>query len=289
MAFIPKSSTKRHWCIGLLTVVIIAVVIAIVAPLAVILPQKGRDASESSILLPLYIYPETNTTWTPLFSAIESRPQLKFIVIVNPSSGPGSDPYPNDQYTTALEKLNAYRNVQTVGYVRTNYANRSISTVVAEVSTYAGWAANSSALAMHGIFFDEAPHQYVPESVEYMHTVNQAVRDATGLQGDKIIIHNPGVIPDARYNDSNTNITVVFEQSLPVYTSLVDSLSSLPGDRSQYSYMINSVPSTSRGDMKKFVQQISKHAEYLFVTDNTEDFYESFGTGWANFAESVPT
>lgn len=69
MAFIPKSSTKRHWCIGLLTVVIIAVVIAIVAPLAVILPQKGRDASESSILLPLYIYPETNTTWTPLFSA----------------------------------------------------------------------------------------------------------------------------------------------------------------------------------------------------------------------------
>ncbi|MAD83270.1 MAG: hypothetical protein CL912_09905 [Deltaproteobacteria bacterium] len=121
---------------------------------------------------------------------IESRPQLKFIVIVNPSSGPGSTPFPNDQYSTALTKLNSYQNVQTIGYVRTNYANRDIATVLAEVSTYANWATNSSGLAMHGIFFDEAPYQYAQAAVDYMRIANKAVKDAKTLQGDKIVSRN---------------------------------------------------------------------------------------------------
>lgn len=121
---------------------------------------------------------------------METRPQLKFIVIVNPSSGPGSARYPNDDYTTSVEKLNTYPNVQTVGYVRTGYASRNISDVVAEVSTYAGWASNSSALAMHGIFFDEAPHQYSAHAVEFMRIANLAVKDASGLQGDKTVSGN---------------------------------------------------------------------------------------------------
>ncbi|PVH67326.1 hypothetical protein DL98DRAFT_600663, partial [Cadophora sp. DSE1049] len=113
---LPTYSRKRYWCIALLAAGILAVILAIVVPLAVILPKRGRGGHKSTILLPLYIYPETNATWAPLFNAIETRPQLKFIVIVNPSSGPGSLPYPSDQYTTAVQKLNAYQNVQTVGY-----------------------------------------------------------------------------------------------------------------------------------------------------------------------------
>lgn len=232
---------------------------------------------------------------------------------MNPSSGPGSTPYPNDQYTVAVGTLNTYQNVQTVGYVRTNYANRNISSVVAEISIYAKWASNSTSLAMHGIFFDEAPHEYVAESVEYMRIANQAVKDASGLQGSKIVslgnlffaspepnqesaadyppqtIHNPGVVPDTRYDDANTDITVVFEQSYPTYTSLTGSLARLPDDRSKYSYMVNSIPFVSKNDLKKFVNRISKRAEFLFVTDNTKNFYESFGAGWADFVEVVPT
>ncbi|PVH75792.1 hypothetical protein DL98DRAFT_574803 [Cadophora sp. DSE1049] len=209
-------------------------------------------------------------------------------VVPRALTGPGSTLFPDDQYSTALEKLNSYQNVQTIGYVRTDYANRNITTVLAEVSTYAGWASNSSGLVMHGIFFDEAPHQYSLEAVEYMHIASQAVKDVNGLRGDKIVVRNPGVVPDERFNDTNTDITVVFEQSYPVYIGLVDSLSALPGDRSQYSYMINSVPSTVETNMKRFLSEISESAEFLFVTDNTEDFYESFGAGWDGFVKSVP-
>lgn len=40
---------------------------------------------------------------------------------------------------------------------------------------------------MHGIFFDEAPHEYSVDAVSYMQTVNQVVKNSTGLQGAKTV------------------------------------------------------------------------------------------------------
>ncbi|KAI9049444.1 hypothetical protein LZ554_006476 [Drepanopeziza brunnea f. sp. 'monogermtubi'] len=286
MTFFPKSPRRRNWCVAVLATFIIAVIIAIAVPLAILIPNRGNGGQRSNVLLPLYIYPETNNTWSPLFDAVEARPELKFIVIVNPGSGPGLLAYPNDQYSASIAKLNSYANVQTVGYVRTGYASQNISAVVNEVSTYAGWSSNSSTLAMHGIFFDEAPHQYSAEAVEYMQIVNLAVKKAVGLQGDKTIIHNPGTVPDNRFNDPNTDITVVFEESYTAYSTKLSSLAALGGSRSQYCYMVHSAPTTG---LKRFVHKMSERAEYLFVTDNTQDYYESFGADFSHFADVVPS
>jgi hypothetical protein len=68
MAIFP-TTRKRHWCISILTVVIIAIIIAIVVPLAVISPKRGKHGEKSTVLLPLYIYPELNTTWSQLYEA----------------------------------------------------------------------------------------------------------------------------------------------------------------------------------------------------------------------------
>lgn len=103
------------------------------------------------------------------------------------------------------------------------------------------------------------------------------------------IIHNPGVIPDSRYNDSNTDITVVFEESYPVYQDKLASLNALPKLRSSYSFMINSVPTMDNAHLQDFVSQLSELAEYLFITNNSQDFYESFADDWANFTAAVPT
>ena len=101
------------------------------------------------------------------------------------------------------------------------------------------------------------------------------------------IIHNPGTIPDPRYADANTDITVVFEESYPVFQTRVASLKALPKDRAGYCYMINNVPAMSRSSLQKFVDQLSERAKYLFVTNLDRDFYESFGPQWANFTEVV--
>ena len=114
-------------------------------------------------------------------------------MIVNPSSGPGSTQFPDEDYSTAIKNLTGYSNVEVVGYVRTGYATRNISAVIADVDTYAGWASNSSALAMDGIFFDEAPYEYSAAAVEYMRTANEAVNKATGLQEPRTVSWIPAL------------------------------------------------------------------------------------------------
>ena len=118
---------------------------------------------------------------------LKLRPDLNFTVIVNPNSGPGDGTGPDKQYTVAVTELSSYPNAQTVGYVRTGYATRNITDVIDEVNIYSGWSSISSSLTMHGIFFDEAPHEYTADAVDFMHTVNKAVKDATGLQGPKTV------------------------------------------------------------------------------------------------------
>ena len=127
------------------------------------------------------------THGTDLKRSIKAHPSQKFTVVINPHSGPGSSQSPGTEYTTQIQNLTRYPNVQTLGYVRTGNATRAINDVLSDISVYSRWdtvekdGVNATALAMHGIFFDEAPHEYSPENVEYMSRINQAAKDATGV------------------------------------------------------------------------------------------------------------
>jgi hypothetical protein len=116
-----------------------------------------------------------------------AEPGLNFTVIINPKSGPGSTQYPDEQYTAALTQLSKYPNARKVGYVRTGYATRNLSDVVSEVNVYSGWASKGSAFAMDGIFFDESPHEFSDDAVNFMLSASKAVKDAKGLQGSKTV------------------------------------------------------------------------------------------------------
>jgi len=102
------------------------------------------------------------------------------------------------------------------------------------------------------------------------------------------IIHNPGTIPDSRLSDPSIDITVVFEGPYQDYQPLQAKLASLPDRRSRYSYLIHSIPaSISGGDMRKLVDRLSQHAEFLFLTDLSQNFYESFGPHWRDFIDAI--
>jgi hypothetical protein len=124
---------------------------------------------------------------------IAAHPHQNFTIVLNPASGPGSSPSPNDDYTAQIQKLNSYPNVRTIGYVPTAYATRNITSVLLDVSTYSGWLqlgstnTNSTGLAVQGIFFDEVPRQYSPEASEYLKTINKAVKNASGLLPDRMV------------------------------------------------------------------------------------------------------
>jgi hypothetical protein len=97
-----------------------------------------------------------------------------------------------------IQKINNFTNVQTVGYVRTAYATRNISDVLKDVATYSGWNTHANAstgtkLAVHGIFFDEAPSEYTSMNAEYMLTINQAVKNDKGFLGDRTVRSPPNL------------------------------------------------------------------------------------------------
>jgi hypothetical protein len=117
--------------------------------------------------------------------------RMNFTVIVNPDTGPGSAALPTQDYITQIQKLNTYPNVQTVGYVRTNWTNRNIDDVLRDVGVYSGWAANSTDLAVHGIFFDETPNEFSQSAVDYLRTINIAVKGAAGLLGNRTVNMSP--------------------------------------------------------------------------------------------------
>ncbi|KAL2832338.1 Spherulation-specific family 4 [Aspergillus pseudoustus] len=283
-----KCQLRRRWWITIGIAVAIVVILVIVIPLAIILPRRGdKGGKPSSVIFPLYIYPETNSTWGPLYEAILTHPELEFLVIVNPQSGPGNGSLPDERYQQAIRQLDTYPNVQKVGYVRTGYAERNISDVLSDIETYSGWESQSASLAMSGVFFDEAPHQYEAATVDYLNRINSAVKNATGLTGDRTIIHNPGTIPDSRLEVPNTDITVVFEQSYDHYETsqkaLLDDEKDV--DRDSWAYIFHSVPTMSNSTIENFVDEISRKAAWLYLTTRTDSYYEYLDSSLERFCD----
>ncbi|OJJ07410.1 hypothetical protein ASPVEDRAFT_56802 [Aspergillus versicolor CBS 583.65] len=285
-----KCQLRRRWWIAIGIAVAIIVILVIVLPLALILPNKGDKGKPSNVIFPLYIYPESNSTWGPLYEAISTHRDLDFVVVVNPQSGPGSTTLPDEAYQAAIRQLNTYPNAQKVGYVRTTYADRNVSEVLDDIATYSGWQSQDADLAMEGIFFDEAPHQFSDATRDYLDRISSAVKDAAGLQGERTVILNPGTIPDKGLVVPNADITVAFEQSYNHYkTNQESALKSLDEDRDSLAYIFHSVPDMSEGGLKSFVDDISHRAAYLYLTSRTANYYEHFDSGLQQFCDAVPT
>ncbi|KAF1999704.1 hypothetical protein P154DRAFT_554565 [Amniculicola lignicola CBS 123094] len=276
---------KRPWIIAIAAAALIVVIVVIAVPLAILLPKSKKH--HSTVLLPLYIYPKTDSSWEPLHKAAEAHPSLKFLVVVNPNSGPGTSDGVDAQYHAALLKLSTFSNIQMVGYVRTGYGTRNLSAVLSDVSIYGGWSDKNSSLAMHGIFFDESPHQFTEEIAAYMRTATKAVKASAGLQGPKTVIRNPGVVPNAGYADDNTDISVVFEQSYTEFQTLRKDLATLSEGRAHYSYVLHTAPVMGKDELRDLVSDMSAQAKFVFVTSNANNYYESFGTDWDSFTDVV--
>jgi hypothetical protein len=161
-------------------------------------PKPSPATNKPFVLVPLYIYPSP-TAWEPLWVAVDSHPELDFLVVVNPNNGPGPDMLPDANYIEVLARLTAAPNVKVIGYVHCSYGKRLLDELVAEVSAYRGWthaserredgkvclflcsilcsqAADRSvqAIVVDGIFFDEVPSSTV--FVQYMTSLANATK-----------------------------------------------------------------------------------------------------------------
>lgn len=121
-------------------------------------------------------------------ASIDTYPQVNFLVIINPDSGPGSTASPDENYSREISQLNNRTNVQTIGYIPTGYGSRDISSVLQDISTYNGWPSNGDeGVYVEGVFFDETPNVYTDAIGAFYEQIDGEVKGSSGFQGDKLV------------------------------------------------------------------------------------------------------
>ncbi|KAH8882934.1 hypothetical protein GQ53DRAFT_753241 [Thozetella sp. PMI_491] len=157
----------------------------------VTLALAATASAKVAVMVPFYKYPTFDSTgaldssWQGLFTAADAHPDLHFYVVVNPDNGPTArssgayqdQPYGfNEDWVTALDKLNTRKNVQTIGYVSTLGCTlaepRTMAAMQADIENWSHWSTTTNAtgwgtasvggqfnISVSGIFFDETASQ----------------------------------------------------------------------------------------------------------------------------------
>lgn len=173
---------------------------------ATVFAARGPDrraACPPGGLVPAYLPPRAIT-------ALAGSPHLPRLLVVNPASGPGTQPHPPfKDAVRAAQRAGA----RVLGYVHTGWGARDAGDVERDIDRYAAWYGTD------GVFLDEAAHD--ASVVGYYRKLAVHVRAA----GERIVALNPGVVP-ARAYFSFADVIVTFEGS---YLEYEDRLAVMPG------------------------------------------------------------
>ncbi|KAF5136370.1 Spherulin-4 [Metarhizium anisopliae] len=249
------------------------------------------DRTKPWVVMPLYYYPLDEATWKPLYDAAASYPDVNFLVVVNPNSGPGTEPLPGKDYAREVPRLNAFPNVHAVGYVRVDYCRKPLADACAEIDRYARWRRHPDAppgLHVEGIYVDETPNHHSPSAARYLDHVRRLVKASDGLAGARsTVVHNPGTPPEGELASfGDPDLVCVCEEPYHLFQGdgLQRRLVDWAPEHERCVYQISGVP---QDELAAAVQDLCRRGRYVFATDLVDDFYESFGPSWPGFVAAV--
>lgn len=237
----------------------IAVLALSFIPLAATTRGANAATTPTGIMIPLYSYP-TDGSWAAVIQAKQAYPNVPFMAVINPGSGPGTTQDPN--FVAGIAGLQA-AGVVVLGYVPTGYASSSysgISGVEQQVSAYNSW------YHVNGIFFDEMSNVAGYES--YYSTLNSYVKSL----GMTYTVGNPGAMVPASYIGTLDTLIIYESGGLPSPLSGL----AYPGYGSNnFAVVSYGVPSPSQ----TYVTDSSSYAAWVYFTDgNLPNPYGSLPT-----------
>ncbi|EDU45689.1 conserved hypothetical protein [Pyrenophora tritici-repentis Pt-1C-BFP] len=125
--------------------------------------------------------------------SIAKHPDVQFLVILNPNSGPGAAPWwPNADYIREIPRLNALPNVKTLGYICATYCKRSLKAALDDIEIYGARGRNDVCQGVDGVFVDETVNLYSHEAKNWLDSVDRKVAHSLNHIKSPIVIHNPG-------------------------------------------------------------------------------------------------
>lgn len=222
----------------------------------------ANQQEDLKILIPLYSYPNwydsENYLWQELIDLQAKYPNAQMVAIVNPNNGEFREQ--NSDYKRGIEELVA-ANIQVVGYVYTQYANRDTQTVIDDIQA---WSDFYKVEGVSGIFFDEVSTN-AADLPHYTNLSNEAI--ARGLD---FVILNPGITTDQAYiNSGIADVVVSYENPNRGLLENPPSSYNEPTSNTQLSLLIYEMEDNTTDDLIAFARE--HQFAYIYFTDDGFD------------------
>jgi hypothetical protein len=236
-------------------------------------PNQMEIANQSAhqpklqILLPLYIYPnwyaKNNYLWKQVILAAK---KVQIVAIINPNNGPDNAP-PNVDYQQGIKDLRQ-AGVQVIGYVPSNYANRDLQDVKADIELYLKY------FNVDGIFIDEAANKQ--DKLDYYHQISRYLKSRSPRNDNNssiayMLIINPGTDVDEEFMRQPVADTIVtFENYQAVWTKYRLPISRSKHPNQKFAALIHTT--ANRKLMKSTLDRVVKYKfSYVYITDDRPD------------------
>ena len=218
-----------------------------------------RAQQRTGILVPLYVYPENihqNPIYNRLIALKRQYETVPIWVILNPASGPGTEPDFN--YQKAMDRLQGAGCV-VLGYVATGYGKRPAAQVEADLDRWREFYPRT-----HGIFFDEMIYEDNDAGAGHQKRLNQLARE----RGYWPTVGNPGADTPSRYFvDPVADVVVVHESGdWPPIERLHGDYFGGHADSPPFLRAVL-IHSQNAFDPEK-LQQVRKYVRWVYVTDD---------------------
>ncbi|KAK6330558.1 hypothetical protein TWF718_002758 [Orbilia javanica] len=247
--------------------------------------QQRATSDQANIIIPAYFGPEDTASWKKVTSQITKfQNVLGFTIIINPSNGPGTTDEIT-RYSTLIESLAKFSNVNILGYIHQSWGNRDIT---GDVDTWISYFPSK----LDGFFLDEMPSVKSDTNLSAVSSNNAYIKKKSSSYFRKhkspLIVQNPGTEVDSSFYSLsyNQDVTIIFENQDTYLTEWIGLTRDSANQSTSSLGMI--ILTVSDSEMESAVKTMLGYSRYIFASGYAEaQAYNSIASNFGTFVKAA--